>query len=181
MLIVCIREGLLQKYEFFSTSNATYFEIYKSFINCFLFACSYVCLVFVFYVLFSFLTWDKCASEGAKKQQMKVSEWSMKFAWVQVTESEMSSGRSVLLFLKGWVNVWASKYVTLWGGKLHKKLRNFLRKKVPCPSFPVSSVKDCQSTSVCYIEFVLLALHTLGEMHWNSLLHKYLRCLLSRP
>lgn len=70
-----------------------------------LFACSYVCLVFVFYVLFSFLTWDKCASEGAKKQQMKVSEWSMKFAWVQVTESEMSSGRSVLLFLKGWVNV----------------------------------------------------------------------------
>lgn len=45
------------------------------------------------------------------------------------------------------------------------EIEEFSQKKVLCPSFPITSTEDCQSPSVCYMEFVLLAIHTLGELH----------------
>lgn len=95
--------------------------------------------------------------------------------------SEISSVRSALQFQKGWASAWAWKYVTEWGGNLHKKLRSFLWKKVPCPSYPIVTSAGCQSTSVHYMEPALPALHTLGERHWNSFLPEYLGCLQGRP
>lgn len=51
------------------------------------------------------------------------------------------------------------------GMEAEYEIEEISQKKVLCPSFPITSAEDCQSPSVCYIEFVLLALHTLGELH----------------
>lgn len=45
------------------------------------------------------------------------------------------------------------------------EIEEFSQKKVLCPSFPITSTEECQSPSVCYMELVLLAIHTLGELH----------------